>query len=271
MKIFTSLALALTVLAATTSAAPSPSPADAVGGLLQSMTGAVPFGGAGGQPMTETASPASILRKRHGGSHADAVLDAIVNINTKIVAKALLTLKTHLCSDIRAKIHVAASGLLSADTVVIVPKISAKVETETHSAINNKVDTDAKVLVLDKVRQHGHECIIRRCPYLDDRCISKHAREIVKDVEALVRVDVLHLFVALKVNLMTHVRTKVGVVLRNLGINLLLEQIHVQGKIDAAAEVDVHLDTCSHIIVKGLHATVLPHAISVIRKICRGN
>jgi len=271
MKIFTSLALALTVLAATTSAAPSPSPADAVGGLLQSLTSAHPLG-AEGQPMTKTASPSSpMLRKRHGRSHADAVLDAIVSINTKVVAKALINLKAHLCSDIHAKIHVMATGLLTTDTDIVVPKISAKVETETHSAINTKVDIDAKVLVLDKIRQHGHECLMKRCPHMDDRCFRKHAREIVNDVEALVKVDVAHLFVALKINLMTHVRARVAVLIRNLGVNLLLEQIHIQGKVDAVAELTVHLDMCSHIIVKGLHVTVLPTAVTAIRTICRGN
>ncbi|KAF9151764.1 hypothetical protein BG015_006250 [Linnemannia schmuckeri] len=68
---------------------------------------------------------------------------------------------------------------------------------------------------------------------------------------------------------MAHVRAKIAVVIRDLGVNLLVEQIHVQEFADAIVELDLHFDMCSHVIVKDIHAEVKPHAVSSIKSICR--
>ncbi|KAG0311869.1 hypothetical protein BGZ97_011595 [Linnemannia gamsii] len=215
---------------------------------------------------TENTIP-SKLSKRN--VHADAILDAIIEANTKVIAKALAKLKLDLCSDIHSKVKVVATGLLATNLEVIVPKISAKVDSETNTAINSKVELDTQSLVKNKIRQHAHSAIYTHCPHANDRCLRKHARDIVECVERAVQQDVLHLFVALKTNLMSHVRSKIAVVVQDLGVNLLVEQIHVQGFVDAKAELDLHFDMCSHVIVKGFHAEVKPHAVSSINSICR--
>ncbi|KAG0284936.1 hypothetical protein BGZ96_010741 [Linnemannia gamsii] len=234
------------------------------------------FGGSGGamqglaarsniQGTENTAS--TTLSKR--SVHVDAILDVIIEANTKVIAKALAKLKLDLCSDIHAKVKVVTTGLLSTNLEVIVPKISAKVDLETNAAINAKVELDTQSLVKDRIRQHALSSIYKHCPHADDRCLRKHARDIVECVERAIQQDVLHLFMALKVKLMAHVREKIAVVVRDLGVNLLVEQIHVQAIVDAKAELDSHFDMCSHVIVKGFHEEVKPHAVSSIKSICR--
>ncbi|KAF9357575.1 hypothetical protein BGX26_003471 [Mortierella sp. AD094] len=257
MKIFTTLALTLVALAAIASAAPAPI---APGGdLLKSL--ALPLQNLGGNPQNtpqpvQDAARAShpgakeyvINKKRSVNPRVDTVIDAIVKVNTKV--------------------KVLATGLLATEASVIIPEISARVETETNAAVNTKVDTDAKVLVLDNMHDHARRVISKHCPHSGDKCIRHRAKDIVADVEALVKADIEHLFIALKLNLMTHVRAHVAVVIRDLRVNLFLEQIHIQSSVDAADELDLHLDTCSHIIVKGLHVTVMADAVAAIRGIC---
>ncbi|KAF9544889.1 hypothetical protein EC957_011619 [Mortierella hygrophila] len=281
MKFISALAAALSIFAATSLAAPASTNHN--NGLVDSLasTGALPLGstlgGAGGtiKGLSTRSNPQNIgksmipMTKRNNNLHINAILDAILESNTKIIVKALAKLKLDLCSDIHAKIKVLATGLLTTNLGIIIPKISAKVNAETNAAINTKVELDTQSLVKDKIRQHGLHAIHKHCPHADDRCLRKHAREIVECVERAVREDVLHLFVALKANLMAHVRAKVAIMVRDLGVNLLVEQIHVQGFVDAVAELDGHFDMCSHIIVKGLHVEVKPHAVSSIKFICR--
>ncbi|KAG0196434.1 hypothetical protein BGX28_010105 [Mortierella sp. GBA30] len=286
MKIITALALTLSVFATTTSAAPAPVPG---AGILDSLSEVAPlgnlevfpFGNSDGTddlpssskidayPSTEDAtspSTPSLLKKR-GHGHINDILDLLVRINTNIVIKALVKLKVDLCADIHAKVNVRSSGLLSLDADVLVPKISAKVKAEVDVAIRTKVDLDAKVMVLDRIRDHGRHSISKYCSHGDDGCLRKHAKHIVDDVEALVKLDVEHLFVGLKTNLMAHVRAKVKVIVRELGVNLLLEKIHVQAYVDAVAQLDVHLKLCLDIIVKRLRVTVLARVLALIKSL----
>ncbi|KAF9127157.1 hypothetical protein BGW39_006081, partial [Mortierella sp. 14UC] len=166
--------------------------------------------------------------------------------------KALLKLKLDLCSDVHAKV---ASGLPTTNIDLAIPKISAKVDSETNAAINTKVELDTQAFVKDKIRQDGLYAIHKHCPRGDDACLRKHTREIVDCIERTIEQDVLHLFVALAV--------------KDLGVNLLLEQINVQPVVDSVAEVDIHMVMCSYAIVKDLHAEVRPHAVSVIKSVCR--
>ncbi|KAF9962319.1 hypothetical protein BGZ72_007372 [Mortierella alpina] len=273
MKIYTALALTLSVFAATTSAVPAPAPGPS---LLGPLTEVVPLGdigglgGPGASTMATDNGPLDSLFRKRGIDHIEDILSALVSVNTNVVVKALLKLKLDLCSDIHAKVNVVSTGLLTTDADVLVPKISAKVKAEIDSAINTKVDLDAKVMVLDQIEEHGRRCISKYCPRGDDRCLRKNARHIVGDVEALVKLDVDHLFVALKTNLMTHVRAKVKVIIRELGVNLLLEKIHVKATVDAVAQLDLHLNLCLHIIVKGLHVTVIAKVLALIKSILSG-
>ena len=128
MKIFISIALVLTLLAATsttTTAVPAlePATADVVGGLVQTLTSsAVPLGTLSGA-VAPVAESSSLLEKRcpscrlalqrqhhrdrhsshhkqahHGSSHSryrhhvEAMINTLVNANTEIIAKALLKL-----------------------------------------------------------------------------------------------------------------------------------------------------------------------------------
>ncbi|KAG9325690.1 hypothetical protein KVV02_006193 [Mortierella alpina] len=271
MKIFTALALTLSVFAATTSAVPAPAPGSS---LLDPLTEVLPLSGGftghrASTMSTEGGSLSSLLRKR-GHSHLDDILNALVSVNTQVVVKAILKLKLDLCSDIHAKINVRSTGILTTDADVLVPKISAKVKAEIDSAINTKVDLDVKVMVLDRIQEHGRRCISKYCPHGDDRCLRKHARNIVGEVEALVKLDVDHLFLALKTNLMTHVRAKVKIIIRELGVNLLLEKVHIKATVDAVAQLDLHLNLCAHIIVKGLHVTVFAKVLELIKSILSG-
>lgn len=53
---------------------------------------------------------------------------------------------------------------------------------------------------------------MKYCPLGDDKCIIELAADIASSIEAAVKVDVDHLFTALRVNLLTYVRAKVEVV-----------------------------------------------------------
>ncbi|CAO3573411.1 unnamed protein product [Mortierella alpina] len=275
MKIFTALALTLSVFAATTSAMPAPAPAPG-SALLGPLTEVLPLddiGGLGGQSasaMTTEGNPLTSLLRKRGRNHLADILNALVSVNTQVVAKAILKLKLDLCSDIHAKINVRSTGILTSDADVLVPKISAKVKAEIDSAVNTKVDLDVKLMVLDRIQGHGRRCISKYCSKGDDRCLRKHARHIVSEVEGLIKLDIDHLFASLKANLMTHIRAKVKIIVRELGVNLLLEKVHVQATVDAVAQLDLHLDLCAHLIVKGLHVTVFAKVLALIKSILSG-
>ncbi|KAG0372293.1 hypothetical protein BGX24_000441, partial [Mortierella sp. AD032] len=213
------------------------------------------------------ASESAFARRGLLPVNINAIVDALIKINTEIIVKATTELKVNICADIRSKLHLVATGLLTTDTDVIIPKISAKVDSETRVIVNTKVDLDTKALVLSNIGEHAREVIHKHCPHQDALCISKAADDIVADVEALVKLDVDHLFIALKTNLMTHVRAKLQVLIHDLGLNLIVEQIHIQGFIDAVADVDIHLDLCAHVIVKGLHVTVVATAVAAIKSL----
>ncbi|KAG0380711.1 hypothetical protein BGX24_005829 [Mortierella sp. AD032] len=275
MKLFGAFAVTLSALAAAAAALATPTAihSDTNSHDLTSLTvrGLINSNGLSIRSTThnDPTSTALFVMKRR--IHIDAILDAIVESNTKVIVKALLKLKLDLCADIRAKVKVTASGLLTTNIDLVIPKISARVDSETNAAISTKIELDTQSLVRDKILKHVLYAIHKRCPRGNDACLRKHAREIVGCIERAIEQDVLHLFVALKVNLMAHVRAKVAVAVRDLGVNLLLEQIHVQAVVDAVTEVDTHLAMCSHAIVKSLHAEVRPLAVSAIRSVCRAS
>ncbi|KAF9294588.1 hypothetical protein BGZ88_003649 [Linnemannia elongata] len=257
----------------TTTAADAAAPAAlARRGLLGGLGNIIPLGGLTGanaadteslfspslsNPSVETtataadaAAPAALARRGLIPIDINAIVDALVKVNTEVIAKAITELKVN--------------GLLTTDTDVVIPKISAKVDSETRVIVNTKVDLDTKAIVLSNIGEHARQVIHKHCPHEDAICISKAAGAIVADVEALVKLDVDRLFIALKTNLMAHVRAKLQVLIRELGLNLIVEQIHLQGFVDAVADVDVHLDLCAHVIVKGLHVTVVATAVAAI-------
>ncbi|KAK5815573.1 hypothetical protein F5H01DRAFT_405667 [Linnemannia elongata] len=288
MKLFTAVALTLSIFAVSTKAAPIASP-DGLGGLLGGLGNIVPLGGLTGanaadteslvspslsNPSVETtataadaAAPAALARRGLIPVDINAIVDALVKVNTEVIAKAITELKVNVCADIHSKLHLVAQGLLTTDTDVVIPKISAKVDSETRVIVNTKVDLDTKAIVLSNIGEHARQVIHKHCPHEDAICISKAAGAIVADVEALVKLDVDRLFIALKTNLMAHVRAKLQVLIRELGLNLIVEQIHLQGFVDAVADVDVHLDLCAHVIVKGLHVTVVATAVAAIKSL----
>ncbi|KAG0281445.1 hypothetical protein BGZ95_003480 [Linnemannia exigua] len=273
MKFFGAFGVTLSVLAATALAAPAAVHSDTNRHDLTSLSfrGLTDSNGLSIRSTTHNDPTPTALFLAKRSVHINAILNAIIESNTKVIVKALLKLKLDLCADIHAKVKVSASGLLATNIGLVVPKISARVDSETNAAINTKVELDTQSLVRDKIRQHGLHAIHKHCPRGDDACLRKYAREIVDCIERAIEQDVLHLFVALKANLMTHVRAKVAVAVRDLGVNLLLEQVHVQAVVDAVTEVDTHLAMCSHAIVKGLHAEVRPNAVSVIKSVCRSS
>ncbi|KAG0063372.1 hypothetical protein BGZ89_009910 [Linnemannia elongata] len=214
-----------------------------------------------------TFKQAALARRGLIPVNINAIVDALVKVNTEVIAKAITELKVNVCADIHSKLHLVAQGLLTTDTDVVIPKISAKVDSETRVIVNTKVDLDTKAIVLSNIGEHARQVIHKHCPHEDAICISKAAGAIVADVEALVKLDVDRLFIALKTNLMAHVRAKLQVLIRELGLNLIVEQIHLQGFVDAVADVDVHLDLCAHVIVKGLHVTVVATAVAAIKSL----
>ncbi|KAF9151765.1 hypothetical protein BG015_006251 [Linnemannia schmuckeri] len=115
--------------------------------------------------------------------YADTILDVIIEINTEVTVKALAKLKLDLCSDIHAKVKIVASRMLTTNLDLVIPKISAKINTQTNTAINAKVEVDAQSLVKDKIQHHGLHAIHKHCPHADDRCLRKHALKIVECVE----------------------------------------------------------------------------------------
>ncbi|KAF9173094.1 hypothetical protein BGX20_004118 [Mortierella sp. AD010] len=62
--------------------------------------------------------------------------------------------------------------------------------------------------------------------------MRRRAEDIVADVEVLVKTDIERLFIALKFRLITQARAHVAIVVRGLGVNLFLEQIHIQNSVD---------------------------------------
>ncbi|KAG0330923.1 hypothetical protein BG000_011357 [Podila horticola] len=209
--------------------------------------------------------PSSFLKKRSSSTRIDALADALVKLNTEIIVKAIVKLKLDLCTDIHAKLKLVATGLLTLDTGITIPKISARLDTAVDLVVSAKMDLDTRILVVDKMHDHVRTAIDRYCPDEEDECIARKANNIVKLVQNLVKEDVVHLFVALKADLMAHVRAKVTVVLNEIGINLLVEKIQVAGFVDAVVQVDLQLHACAHVIVKGLHAAVARNAVCVLK------
>ncbi|KAF8944503.1 hypothetical protein BGZ47_004161 [Haplosporangium gracile] len=70
-------------------------------------------------------SMTSMFSKRN--FHMDALLDVIIEANTKMSVKALAKLNLDLCSDIHARVKVVASGQLTTNLDLVIPKISAKI------------------------------------------------------------------------------------------------------------------------------------------------
>ncbi|KAG9061680.1 hypothetical protein KI688_007261 [Linnemannia hyalina] len=257
-----------------------------LGDLLGGLGNALPLGGSRGanaadteslaspslsnpsvESTTDAANPAALTRRGLIPVDINAIVDVLVKVNTEVIVKAITELKVNVCADIRSKLHLVAQGVLTTDTDVVIPKISAKVDSETRVIVNTKVDLDTKAIVLSNIGEHARHVIHKHCPHEDAICISKAAGDIVADVEALVKLDIDRLFIALKTNLMIHVRAKLQVLIRELGLNLIVEQIHLQGFVDAVADVDVHLNLCAHVIVKGLHVTVVATAVAAIKSL----
>ncbi|KAG0349538.1 hypothetical protein BG005_010913 [Podila minutissima] len=216
--------------------------------------------------------PTSFVKKRSSSSSSssssariNAFADTLVKLNTEVIVKAIVKLKLDLCTDIHAKLKLVTTGLLALDTGITIPKISARLNTAVDLIVNAKVDLDTRILVVDKTHDHVRTAIDRHCPDEKDECIARKANKIMKLIQNLVKEDVLHLFVALKTQLMAHVRAKVTVVLNKIGINLLVEKIQVAGFVDAVVQVDLHLHACAHVIVKGLHAAVVRNAVCVLK------
>ncbi|KAF9302328.1 hypothetical protein BGZ74_005503 [Mortierella antarctica] len=170
--------------------------------------------------------PTSFVKKRSSSSSSariDALADTLVKLNTEIIVKAIVKLKLDLCTDIHAKLKLVATGLLALDTCITIPNISARLNTAVDLTVNAKVDLDTRILVVDKIHNHVCTAIYCYCPDEEDECIARKANKIVKLIQNLIKEDVLHLFVALKTQLMAHVRVKVTVVMNKIGINLLAE------------------------------------------------
>ncbi|KAG0023318.1 hypothetical protein BGZ82_010766 [Podila clonocystis] len=216
-------------------------------------------------PAAESFSDMSSPSLEKRSTHVHSVIDAIVKVNTDAVAKILAKLEADVCTDIHSKLHLAAEGILTTDTDVKIPKVSAKVKAETNAAVHTKIEADAKVVVVSKIRAHAESALLAHCPLGDDACILSLASVIVADVEAAVKVDVDHLFIALRANLMTYVRAKVEVAVHDLGLNLFVEKVHVAGFVDATAQVEVLLESCLHVIVHALEVTVVANACAVIK------
>ncbi|KAF9389499.1 hypothetical protein CPB97_011243 [Podila verticillata] len=127
------------------------------------------------------------------------------------------------------------------------------------------VDADAKLLVTSRIHAHAESALLKHCPLGDDKCIIELAADIAASIESAVKIDVDHLFTALRANLLTYVRAKVEVVVRDLGLNLFVEQIHVAGFVDATAEINLFLESCYHVIVHALNITIVANVVAVIK------
>ncbi|KAG0085147.1 hypothetical protein BGZ92_009231, partial [Podila epicladia] len=198
-------------------------------------------------------------------NHVDSVIEAIVKVNTDVVAKLLAKLELDVCADIHSKLHLTAEGILTTDTDVKIPKISAKIKSEINAAVHTKIEADAKTIVLAKIHAHAESALLAHCPLGDDACIISLVAKIVASVEAAVKVDVGHLFTSLRADLMTYVRAKVEAVIHELGLNLLVEQIHIAGYLEATTQIEVRLESCLHVIVHDLEVTVVADACAVIK------
>ncbi|KAG0032314.1 hypothetical protein BGZ81_011187 [Podila clonocystis] len=261
MKFFHAIALTLSVFSTSSLAIPLATPVGLgmpTDSLAQPLADLTPLG-------SVSQIPSSFIKKRSSSARIDVLADAIVKLNTEIIVKAIVKLKLDLCTDIHAKLKLVATGLLKLDTGITIPKISARLDTAIDLTVNAKVDLDTRILVVDKIHGHVRTAISRCCPHEEDECIARKANKIAKLVQILVKEDVVHLFVALKADLMAHVRAKVTVVLNEIGINLLVEKIQVAGFVDAVVQVDLQLHACAHVIVKGLHAAVARNAACILK------
>ncbi|KAG0295864.1 hypothetical protein BGZ96_010773 [Linnemannia gamsii] len=271
MKLFTAAALTLSAFVVSTTAAPIASPGgldDLFGGLGN----IVPLGSLTSANVADTESLVSPYLSNPSVESASVTDDTTP---AALARRGLLPVDINAIIDVLVKstsaptstLNSTSSPLLTTDTNVVVPKISAKIDSETRVIVNTKIDLDTKAIVLSNIGEHARQVIHKHCPHEDAICISKTAGDIVADVEALVKLDVDRLFIALKTNLMTHVRANLQVLIHELGLNLIVEQIHLQGFVDAVADVDIHLDLCAHIIVKGLHVTVVATAVAAIKSL----
>ncbi|KAF9296364.1 hypothetical protein BGZ74_010378 [Mortierella antarctica] len=260
MKFTLPLAAALAVFSIASAA---PLPGTGLDGLFDPVAGSALA--VKSAPTAESISGMSEPYFQKRSNHVDSVIDAIVKVNTDAVVKLLAKLELDVCTDIHSKLHLTAEGILTTDTDVNIPKVSAKIKAEINAAVHTKIDADAKAMVLAKIHSHAESALLAHCPLGDDACIISLAAKIVASVEAAVKVDVDRLFVALRANLMTYVRAKVEVVVHDLGLNLFVEQIHVSGFLDATAQVKLRLKSCLHVIVHALEVTVVADACAVIK------
>lgn len=152
-------------------------------------------------PTAESISGMSEPYFQKRSNHVDSVIDAIVKVNTDAVVKLLAKLELDVCTDIHSKLHLTAEGILTTDTDVNIPKVSAKIKAEINAAVHTKIDADAKAIVLAKIHSHAESALLAHCPLGDDACIISLAAKIVASVEAAVKVDVDRLFVALRAQL----------------------------------------------------------------------
>ncbi|KAG0328674.1 hypothetical protein BG004_002489 [Podila humilis] len=254
MKIFNTIILTLGVLASATFAVPVAQPDPSGFGL----------------PTDILAQSLNNIQKRTDGTdtavvNIDAIVDSIVKISTDVIVKAIVKLKLDICTDIHAKLRLVATGLIPLNTDLTIPKISARIDQETNAVVNTKVQINAQILVVDKIKANVVAAIHTYCPDDKSDCLSQNAKKIVRLIEQKTKDDVLHLFVAVRTDLRTHLRPKLELVLNRLTINLVLEKIQLAGFVDAVAQVDVTLHACAHAIVKGFHTVVARNAVKVLK------
>ncbi|KAK3825897.1 MAG: hypothetical protein J3Q66DRAFT_420930 [Benniella sp.] len=123
-------------------------------------------------------------------------------------------LKIELCADIQARAKVTTTGLIPAHAGVDIPDIATRVKAEGSIAISGKVDADAKVMVLDRIRGYARKIIAKHC--------VRQAKPFARKIEGLMRRDIGTLFDSYKRHLVGYVRANIKVVVRNLSVNLHL-------------------------------------------------
>ena len=154
------------------------------------------------------------------------MIDAIVHAHAEAMAKYTAKLKIELCADIQARVKVITTGLIRAHADVDIPDIATRVKAEASITISGKVDADAKAMVQNKLRGHARKIIAMYCVRGDDQCLNRQAKPIAKDIKGHVRRDIGTLFASYKRHLVGNVRAHI--IVRDLSVNLLLKQIHVQ-------------------------------------------
>jgi len=202
-------------------------------------------------------------------SPAQITADLLAQVYTEIITKVTADLQVSICADVHAALDIELQGLISGDIGLTIPEIQADVDTQVSAVVKATVEADLNLYVFANINLNILNIIMGICPDGSSSCINSHAATIVSKVYVSLVVDVRKVFVDLKANLAAAISADVKVAIHNLQVNLILEQIVVNGYVNISAKIIADLQACLRVLIPDLnisadlvaqiHAALLGH------------